>query len=201
MDGCFAFLTFKLNPDFCLWVLINRASGCAVGYGGHAYHLLACVQGCFPCIIQSKEYQFASMFVFHTFLETAARSWNHWIQSDVKDMSSSYRVSGSRKCNSLLCAFPTCSEMSLQSPLPAFSFSFVHCFLTNFIAVCSAIFVFRIIVSFVFTFQSKATFSSAPHISFALKSTLCYINSVIICCIWLIFLSLFCFELNLDHYM
>lgn len=120
-----------------------------------------------------------------------------WNQSDMKDMSRSYRVWGSRKCNSLLCAFPMRFEMPLQSPLAAFSFSFVYCFIKNFIAVCSAVFMFRIIVSFVLlTFQSKAAFSFAPHISFALQSTLCYINSVIICCIWLIFLSLFCFELT-----
>lgn len=24
MFDCFAFLTFRLNPDFCLWVFLNR---------------------------------------------------------------------------------------------------------------------------------------------------------------------------------
>ena len=36
MTGCFAFLTFRLNLNFCLWVITNRAAN---GGGGLVVHV------------------------------------------------------------------------------------------------------------------------------------------------------------------
>ena len=41
MAGCFAFLTFRLSPNFCLWVFINAATHWDISHPNHHSLLLS----------------------------------------------------------------------------------------------------------------------------------------------------------------